>query len=77
MAQNREFRKLRLSDLELVLQMESNFRKGFVFEENARQFLSNPMNWIFACIQENQIIGFAYGYELNRLDSKGNIGLTP
>lgn len=73
MTQKREFRKLGLSDLELVLQMENDFRKGFIFEENARQFLSDPMNWIFACIQENQIIGFAYGYELNRLDSKGNM----
>lgn len=73
MTQKREFRKLCLSDLEIVLQMESDFRSGFIFEENARQFLSNPMNWIFACIQEKQIIGFAYGYELNRLDNKGNM----
>lgn len=73
MAQNKEFRKLCLSDLELVLQMENDFRKGFVVEESVRQFFSNPMNWIFACIQEEQIIGFAYGYELNRLDNKGNM----
>lgn len=73
MDQKREFRKLHLSDLELVLQMENGFRKGFIFEENARRFLANPMNWIFACIQEKQIIGFACGYELNRLDSKGNM----
>lgn len=73
MAQKREFRKLCFSDLELVLQMENDFRNGFIYEENTRQFLSNPMNWIFACIQEKQIIGFAYGYELNRLDNKGNM----
>lgn len=70
---NREFRKLRLSDLQLVLHMNGDFRSNFIFEENARQFLSNPMNWIFACIQEGRIIGFAYGYELNRLDNKGNM----
>lgn len=73
MIREREFRKLSISDLELVLQMENDFRSGFIFQENARQFLSNPMNWIFACIQEKQIIGFAYGYELNRLDNKGNM----
>lgn len=73
MVQKREFRKLCVSDLKLVLQMENNFRSGFISEENARQFLLNPMNWIFACIEENQIIGFAYGYELNRLDNKGNM----
>ena len=70
---NREFKKLHLSDLQLVLQMNEDFRSSFVFEENARQFLSDPMNWIFACIQERKIIGFAYGYELNRLDNKGNM----
>lgn len=73
MIKDREFRKLYLSDLELVLQMNNDFRSGFVLEENARQFLLNSMNWIFACIEGNQIIGFAYGYELNRLDNKGNM----
>ena len=73
MIQERRFRKLSISDLELVLQMGKDFRSGFVFEENARQFFLNPNNWIFACIQEEQIIGFAYGYELNRLDNKGNM----
>ena len=73
MSQKREFRKLNILDLERVLQMENDFRNGFVLEENARQFLLNPMNWIYVCIQEKQIIGFAYGYELNRLDNKGNM----
>jgi ribosomal protein S18 acetylase RimI-like enzyme len=73
MTQEREFRKLGISDLGLVLQMENDFRSNFIFRENARQFLSNPTNWFFACIQEKQIIGFAYGYELNRLDNKGNM----
>lgn len=69
----REYRKLQISDIPLVLNMERDFRANFICKENARQFLLNPMNWIFACIQDKQIIGFAYGYELNRLDSKGNM----
>lgn len=69
----REYRKLHLSDVELVLQMNKDFRNDFIFVENARQFLLNPMNWIFACIQDKRIIGFAYGYELTRLDNKGNM----
>ncbi|OZV10485.1 hypothetical protein CIW83_20135 [Tissierella sp. P1] len=73
MITKREFRKLGLSDLDIVLQMEKDFRNGFIDGENARQFLLNPNNWIFACVQEGKIIGFAYGYELNRLDSKGNM----
>ncbi|MDF2941795.1 MAG: acetyltransferase family protein [Herbinix sp.] len=70
---NRVFRKLGLSDLTLVMQMDVDFRKDFVCEENVRLFLSNPMNWIFACIDNNRIIGFAYGYDLNRLNNIGNM----
>ncbi|HKM35365.1 MAG TPA: hypothetical protein VJY54_11560 [Lachnospiraceae bacterium] len=60
---SRVFRKLCVSDLKMVMQMDEDFRKDFVCEENVRTFLSNPMNWIFACIENNRIIGFAYGYE--------------
>ena len=70
---HRVFRKLGLSDLSLVMQMDVDFRKDFVCEENVRLFLSNPMNWMFACIDNNRIIGFAYGYELNRLNNIGNM----
>lgn len=73
MVLKKEFRKLCISDLELVLQMNNDFRSGFISAENAKQFLLNPMNCIFTCIEEKQIIGFAYGYELNRLDDKGNM----
>ena len=55
-----------------MYQLEKDFRSNFISEESARQFLSNSMNWIFACVQDSKIIGFAYGYELNRLDNKGN-----
>ncbi|HBN84313.1 MAG TPA: N-acetyltransferase [Clostridiales bacterium] len=69
----RVYRKCTVSDLQLVLQMENDFRSNFVCIENARLFLSNPANWIFACIENNKIIGFAYGYELNRLNDMGNM----
>ena len=70
---NRVFRKLGVSDLKMVMGMNEDFRKDFVCEENVRQFLSNPMNCIFACIERERIIGFAYGYEVNRLNSDGNM----
>lgn len=70
---NRIFRKLGVSDLKLVMRMDEDFRKDFVCEENVRLFLSNPMNWMFACIENERIIGFAYGYELNRLNNIGNM----
>lgn len=70
---SRSFRKLTISDLQFVLQMEEDFRSNFVCIENVRLFLSDSANWIFACIENNRIIGFAYGYELNRLNDIGNM----
>ena len=69
----RIFRKLGLSDLHLVLSMDEEIADFNVCEENARLFLSNPMNWFFACIENDKIIGVFYGYELNRLNSGGNM----
>lgn len=69
----RIYRKLGISDLDLVRQMEGDFRSDFICEENARLFLANPMCLIFACIENNRVIGFAYGYELNRLNNTGNM----
>ena len=73
MDQERQFRRLTISDLPLILKMNDSFRSGLINEENTKQFLLNPMNWFFACIHGDQIIGFAQGYELNRLDERGNM----
>lgn len=66
-------RKLGIEDLELVMGMNRDFREGFVCRENALQFLVNPDNWLYAAVSEDRIIGFAYGYELRRLDNRGNM----
>jgi ribosomal protein S18 acetylase RimI-like enzyme len=71
--EKRCYRKLGLSDLDLVVRMEADFRSDFICKENAHMFLSNPMCLIFACIENNRVIGFAYGYELNRLNNIGNM----
>ena len=70
---NRCFRKLTLTDLPLLLPMEEDFRSNFVCLKNAKLFLSNASNWFFACIEDERIIGFAYGYVLNRLNDVGNM----
>ena len=68
-----EFRRLTVDHLEMVLEMNRNFREGFIEEDSAQRFLKDPQNWIFAAIHEDSVIGFAYGYELNRLDRKQNM----
>jgi ribosomal protein S18 acetylase RimI-like enzyme len=55
------------------MDMNKNYREGFICYDNAYKFLENPNNWIFAAICDKMIIGFAYGYELNRLNDIGNM----
>lgn len=66
-------RRLSEKDIEMVMEMNKNFREGFVCYNNALIFLKNKSNWIFAAVCNEVIIGFAYGYELNRLNDIGNI----
>ena len=68
-----DFRKLTINDLDMVLRMNQNFREGFIDEDSVRRFLSDTRNWIYAAVLEGKVIGFAYGYELNRLDRKQNM----
>jgi len=67
------YRKLNASDIDSVVRMETDFRSGFIVRENAERFLRDPMNWLIACLSGDRIIGFAYGYELNRLNGIGNM----
>lgn len=69
----RVYRKLEVKDLELVVQMNQDFREGFIDRENTKEFLSNDLNWLIACVEDEKVIGFAYGYEMKRLDRKQNM----
>lgn len=66
------YRKLSVLDLPLLMQIKNENPEFQIFEENARQFLDNPMNWVFACIQNNKIIGQVRGYELSDINNKSN-----
>ena len=52
----------------MVLEMNQHFRHGFVSQSGAEAFLAKPENLLFAAVFENEVIGFAFGYRLNRLD---------
>lgn len=67
------YRQLTPADLPMVLEMNKTFREGFVVKENAAAFLADSRNWIFAAVEADQIIAFAYGYELPRLNNIGNM----
>ena len=72
----RIFRKLGLVDLHILINTNTDsdsLQTWQIDEKSARLFLSNPMNYFFACIDNNKIIGYACGYELNRLDNAGNM----
>ena len=67
------FRQLVPADQPMVLEMNASFREGLVTPENAAAFLADPRNWLFAAVEEGMVIGFAYGYELPRLNGIGNM----
>lgn len=73
MKENLVYRRLTEEDCHLVLALNSDLRPGFAAPDNVREFLANTMNWFVACIHEQQIVGFAYGYELQRLNNIGNM----
>ena len=70
---NYTFKKLCLEDIDMVVNMNTTFRENFICRENAEIFLNNPFNWLYATILKGEIIGFAYGYEVNRLNDMGNM----
>jgi len=70
--EDRIYRKLTISDVPLLMKIKKEDPDFNICEENARQFLSNPMNWIFVCIQDNRILGLVRGYELSDIHNLGN-----
>ena len=62
------YRLLAADDQALVLGMNTTFREGFISEKGAGDFLADPDNWLFAAVEEERIVAFAYGYALHRLD---------
>ena len=61
-----EFRKLTAADLPLAMGINENFREGFITQAGGAQFLSDERNWLFAAMEDAQIVGFAYGCEVHR-----------
>ena len=65
-----EFKRLTEMDLPLALAMNRDFRAGIAREEALRAFLADPDCWLFAAVKDGRIIGFAYGYALQRLNTE-------
>lgn len=65
-----EYRRLTIGDLAMVMAMNRDFREGFAEESGLRAFLCDPDCWLFAAVEDGRIIGFAYGYALQRLNTQ-------
>ena len=65
-----EYRRLTIDDLAMVMAMNRSFREGFAEESSLRAFLCDPDCWLFAAVEDGRIIGFAYGYALQRLNTQ-------
>lgn len=60
-------RRLAEADIEAVMAMNRDYR------EQALSFLRDKRCWLFAALSGDTVIGFAYGYQLPRLDKKGDM----
>lgn len=65
----RAIRKLNGNDVNLILQMNQDFREEFAVEEKAKAFFTDEENFFYACMEDNRIIGFVYGYILKKLNN--------
>nr|WP_279289002.1 GNAT family N-acetyltransferase [Anaerosolibacter carboniphilus] len=53
--------------------MVEEFRSYSSKLDSVRQMLEKGMNYMIACIDNEKIIGFVLGYELQRYDGKNNM----
>ena len=65
-----EYRRLSIDDLAMAMAMNRDFREDFAEENSLRAFLCDPDCWLFAAVEDRRIIGFAYGYALQRLNTQ-------
>jgi len=63
------YRRADKNDLEMILRMNHDFR-NFIGPDSIEDFLDKEDNWLYICQKRDQIIGFGYGYLLDRLDGQ-------
>ncbi len=62
-----ECKRLGIGDEAKILSLNETLRKDFIEENAAKEFLANSNNYFFVAVDE-EIVGFTYGYRLDRLD---------
>ncbi|WP_066500350.1 GNAT family N-acetyltransferase [Abyssisolibacter fermentans] len=68
-----EVRRLNIGDAEKVIDMLENFRSEKITGDNAIKFLNDKKNYLVACLNDDKIVGFILGYELQRYDNQNNM----
>lgn len=68
-----EIRRLNGDDVEKVIDMVEKFRSVITTKKKIIEFLSNNKNYIVACLDNEKIVGFVLGYELQRYDNQNNM----
>ena len=60
-------------NIEEALEVSKVFLLRDTTVEQVRKFLFNENNYLLVCKHEKRIVGFAYGYELQRFDGRKNM----
>ncbi len=65
--------RLGLADLNTAVEIMQAFYTRQPSEQAMREYLANEANYLIVCKQNEQVVGFAYGYELQRFDGQGRM----
>ena len=65
-----KIKKVNSNDVNIILNMNNDFRDGFVCKDKLQDFLRDDNNFFYVCLGNEKIIGFLYGYVLKRLNSE-------
>lgn len=60
-------------DLPAILRMNGTFRAGLTEGNAAGKFLEDGRNWLFCAVDGGEVVGFAYGYRMARMDGRADM----
>jgi ribosomal protein S18 acetylase RimI-like enzyme len=63
-------RRLRAGDETLLQRLATRFKEHVPTEEAAHEFLADHRHLVFAALDDEEVLGFAYGYLLPRIDGR-------
>lgn len=65
--------RLNKNDVDIAIEVSKVFKSTTPKEEKVQSFLSDSKNYLMIYKDDNKVVGFAYGFELQRFDGKNSM----